>query len=182
MPEVFPFAPHLNEAWPRCETVTLSGHKARAFAPADQLLYLCAHGGRHLWFRLQWICDVAQLLYTQPNLDWDQLMAQAKTSGGERMLLLGLSVAYDLLGAPLPSAIETKIRKDRHTAKLTRQVKGYYFDAPLEIVKPWKETFFPLQLIDRPTDRLAYLPRLWWHQLRSSTFDKSRTSEPTQGA
>lgn len=169
MPEVFPFDPHLAEAWARCETVSLGGHKALAFAPEDQLLYLCAHGGRHLWFRLQWICDVAQLLRTRPDLDWDRLMAQAKASGGQRMLFLGLSLANDLLGAPLPPEIEQEVRRDRHIARLTRQVKRQLFEGSLEIVKPWKETLFPLQFIDHWPDRLLYLPRLWFQKLTATT-------------
>ncbi len=176
LPDIFPFDSQIDAAWARCETIALGGYKARAFAPEDQLLYLCAHGGRHLWRRLQWICDVAQLIYTRPDLDWTRLMAQAKASGGQRMLFLGLSVAQDLLGAPLSPAIAQTVRGHRHTAKLTRQVKRQYFEEPLAVIKPWKETFFPLQLIDRPADRLAYLPRLWWHKFRSSTFGKSRTS------
>lgn len=173
MPEVFPFAPHLADAWSRCETISLGGYKARAFAPADQLLYLCAHGSRHLWFRLQWICDVAQLLRTRPDLDWERLMVQARSSGGWRMLFLGLYLAHDLLGALLPPEIEQAVRNDRHTLKLANQITRRYFEAPLTVIKPWKETLFPLQLIDRPSDRLAYLPRLWFYQL----FNRSHHSK-----
>ena len=176
MPEVFPFDPQLAESWARCETVSLGGHKARAFAPEDQLLYLCAHGGRHLWMRLQWVCDVAQLLRTRPDLDWARLMAQAQASGGRRMLFLGLYVAHNLLGAPLPPNIAQSVRRDRHTAKLADQIKRQYFEAPLAIIKPWKETLFPLQLIDHPIDRLTYLPRLWQYNLTHRNHH-SKTSE-----
>lgn len=177
MPEVFPFDPQLDVAWARCETVSLGGYKARAFAPEDQLLYLCAHGGRHLWFRLQWVCDVAQLLRTRPDLDWARLMAQAKASGGRRMLFLGLYVAHDLLGAPLPPNIEEQIRRDRHTAKLANQVKHQLYEGPLEVVKPWKETLFPLQLIDHWPDRLLYLPRLWFQKLTTTNAHNQPMNE-----
>lgn len=165
MPNVFPFNPHFDEAVARCETVSVGGYKALAFAPEDQLLYLCAHGSRHRWFRLQWICDVAQLLRTRRNLDWPRLMAQVKSSGGQRMLFLGMSLAHDFFGAPLPPAMVQTILCDRHTVRLTRQIKSRYFEEPLEMIKPWKESLFPLQLIDHSIGRLTYLPKLWWHKL-----------------
>ena len=168
VPEVHPYDPHLAAAWTRCETISLGGHPALAFGPPDKLLYLCVHGSRHLWFRLQWICDVAQLLRTCPTLDWDRLMAQAKASGGQRMLFLGLSLAHDLLGAPLPPKIEERVRRDRPTARLTRQIKHQYFEGPLEIIKNWKETIFPFQLVDHWPDRLLYLPRLWFQKLTAT--------------
>jgi hypothetical protein len=177
LPEVFPFDSHLEAAWARCETVSLGGHKALAFAPADQLLYLCAHGSRHLWFRLQWICDVAQLIHTRPDLDWPRLMAQAKASGGPRMLYLGLSLAHDLLGAPLPPEIAQALRRDRHTAKLADQVKHQLYEGPLEITKPWKGTLFPLQLIAHWPDRLLYLPRLWFQKLTAANAHHQQTNE-----
>ncbi len=184
-PTVFPFSPFLEAVFARSESFTLGGQKVRTFSPEDLLLFLCVHGSKHLWLRLQWLCDVAQLLYTRPDLDWAQVMAQAKTSGGRGLLYLGLYLSNDLLGAPLPPDIKEIVRRDRATARLAKRVKHQLFEGMLDNNKPWTESIVALQFIDRPIDRITYFPRLWWHK-RSSTFGKSRTpqpaNQPTQGA
>jgi len=161
MDEDFPLRLDLTGIWARRVPLPLGGAQTSALAPEDLLLLLCAHGSRHLWMRLQWICDVAQLLRRYPALDWVSLLEAARLAGGRRALYLGLFLANDLLGAPLPPQLEQTIRRDAHTAELARRVRRQLFEGPLEIVKPWKEALFPLQLIDRLPDRLAYLPHLW---------------------
>lgn len=166
-PDVFPFAPDFEQVWGRCAPLSFADQTTLALAPEDLLLFLCAHGSRHLWFRLQWICDVTQLLQRTPQLDWDSLFDRARWAGGLRMLSFGLLLAHDLLGAPLPPAIERRLRHTAAINRLVRQVEHQFFSGPLTILKPWKEIFFPLLLIDRLSDRLTYLPRLW---LKKGTF------------
>ncbi|MCP5096200.1 MAG: nucleotidyltransferase family protein, partial [Chloroflexi bacterium] len=48
------------------------------FAPEDHLLYLCLHGYKHSWYRLSWVVDLACLISTYPNLDWEAVIIQAK--------------------------------------------------------------------------------------------------------
>jgi hypothetical protein len=148
MPPDFPFHLAPEGLWQRREAFSLGGIPTATLAPADLLLYLSAHGGRHLWLRLLWICDVAQLLRHNPNLDWAALLEQARASGGQRMLFLGLALAHELLGAPLPPEVEQAVRGDAQAAGLARRAKAQLFEAPLEIVKPWKEAAFRRELMD----------------------------------
>src|SRR5207253_975904 len=82
----------------------LAGRPWPAFAPARLLLILCVHGANHCWLRLNWLCDVAELLRRNPALDWPALAAEAERWGCRRILTLGLLLAHDLLDAPLPPA------------------------------------------------------------------------------
>jgi hypothetical protein len=166
LPEVFPFTPHFDQAWERCKKLPFAGGPVLSLAPEDLLLFLCAHGSRHLWFRLQWICDIAQLLRRYPTLDWAALLERARAAGGQRMLFLGLTLAQELLGAPLPPEAAAAVRRDAQAARLARRVEAQFYKGPLAVLKPWKETLFPLQMIDCWPDRLTYLPRLWLKQLR----------------
>src|SRR3712207_8653927 len=43
------------------------------------LLILCVHGTKHIWGRLSWICDVAELLRTQPDMDWEYVLDRKST-------------------------------------------------------------------------------------------------------
>lgn len=110
MPEDFPFHPDLKGIWERCESLSFGGAQATTLSPEDLLLFLCVHGSRHLWLRLQWLCDVAQLVRSHPALDWERVLAQAKIARGQRMLFLGIFLTKDILGAPLPPEIEQKAR------------------------------------------------------------------------
>jgi hypothetical protein len=148
MPEDFPFHLDPDGLWERREVFSFGGLPAATLAPADLLLYLCAHGSRHFWLRLQWICDVAQLIRRNPALDWERVMEQARIAGGQRMLFLGLALAHKLLAAPLPPEIAREVHGDAHTAKLVQRVWWQIFEGPLEIVKPWKEAAFRRELMD----------------------------------
>lgn len=175
VPEDFPFHQDLEGVWERRELVSFAGTTVATLSPEDLLLYLCVHGSRHLWLRLQWICDVAQLVRRHATMDWDRVVEQAKTSGGRRMFFLGIFLASDILGMSLPHEIEQEVRHDSQIAKLANQVRWQLFEGPLVIVKPWKETFFRLQLIDRAPDRIAYLPRYWFQKLTTINYRHKRT-------
>jgi hypothetical protein len=91
------------------------------------------------------------------------------------MFFLGIFLANDVLGMPLPHELEQEIRHDSPVAKLANQVRWQLFEGPLVIVKPWKETFFRLQLIDRARDRIAYLPRYWFQKLTTGHYRHTGT-------
>ncbi len=117
----------LEQIWRRLVPVMLAGTKILTLAPEDLLLVLCVHGARHVWERLDWICGVAELLRTHPELEWDRLIKYAQESGAERMLLLGLNLAEKLLAANLPSGIKDRIRADGAVSFLTERICGQLF-------------------------------------------------------
>ena len=101
-----------------------------ALAPADLLLFLCAHGAKHLWQRLEWIADVAELV-RRSQLDYDGLAARARAAGGGRVLRLGLFLAWDLLDAPLPAPLARSLAIDRSVTALGETVRERLFaDSP----------------------------------------------------
>jgi hypothetical protein len=61
------------------------------------LLYLCAHGARHSWFRLKWLVDLPYVLQSKA-WDWPALFAKARRMGCADALLLGLVLSQRLLG------------------------------------------------------------------------------------
>ncbi|MEM8810837.1 MAG: nucleotidyltransferase family protein, partial [Cyanobacteria bacterium P01_G01_bin.38] len=97
-------------------------HQFLTLHPDDLLLYLCVHGAKSLWERLGWICDVAELVRTNPTIDWEHLLKKAQTAKIERMLLLGLQLANQVLGMTLPSVITARINADLETQRLAQQV------------------------------------------------------------
>lgn len=106
--------------------------RVRALAPTDLLLILAVHGSKHLWERLLWICDIAQVIGHTPDLDWDTLLRDAKACGVERMTALGLSLARDVLGAALPREVETWLSGQPQALHLASQLRASLWDLPDE--------------------------------------------------
>ena len=137
------------------EPVTVVGTTVFVPSPEDLLLILCVHGSRHLWNRMKWICDVAELVRANQGMDWGQLVAQAENLGSERMLLLGLLLATDLLRAPLPDEILRRVRADPAAQSLAEQVYGRLFaeaDQPEGVVRHF---VFRTKVRERRRDRAS---------------------------
>jgi hypothetical protein len=117
----FPFLLEFDNITERLQKITLGGQSISVLAPEDLLLILCMHGEKHCWERLNWICDVAQVIHSQPSLNWPFLLAQAKQFNSERVLLMGLYLAHHLLEAPLPSEVLTRIQDERRFQTLAAQ-------------------------------------------------------------
>jgi hypothetical protein len=128
------FAFHLDPAllWTRAERLSLGGRELLSLANEDLLLMLCVHGANHCWERLAWICDLAELLRAQPALDWPRLLQTARDSGGERMLLLGLLLARDLLGTALPALAAERIAADAALPPLAATATAWLFRDPAQ--------------------------------------------------
>src|SRR5215213_4735975 len=118
-------APHLfastaqgDALWQNLIDFDLNGTTVKTFSADDLLFSLCVHGSRHLWERLGWICDVAELI-SRRSLDWSALLERATKADSERMFLLGLHLAEKLLDAPLPHEVKRRCDADKRLASLT---------------------------------------------------------------
>lgn len=106
--------------WPRRTTVQLAGADVPSLDPVSALLVLCMHGSRHTWSRLIWICDVAMLLESQPQLDWSLARREARRVGLGRCLALGVMLAHRVAGAAVPADVLKKFEKDRGARQLAQ--------------------------------------------------------------
>lgn len=113
--------------WKNSRHDTFEGMRIKTLAPEDLLLSLSVHGAKHLWERLSWIADIARLVEVDLDLNWEELLERARRTGTERMLLLGLYVAHDLLGANLPAHVEAKFETDEEIAPLAGQIYSRLF-------------------------------------------------------
>jgi hypothetical protein len=145
--------------WGQTRLVRLGGGTVSTFGPEDTILVLCVHGSSHLWERLGWICDVAELVQASEDLDWEWLVERAEAYKVKRMLLLGLFLASDLLDVVLPEKILREVRADQVVRKLAAQVRGDLFSED----RPSYKTFgrmtrwrFHLGMIERSRDKLRY--------------------------
>jgi Uncharacterised nucleotidyltransferase len=114
--------------WSRLVDVKLGGREVKGLSAEDLLLSLCVHGTKHLWERLAWVCDVSELLNARPQLDWPFVLRQARETRTERMLLLGLRLARELLDARVPAEVRARADAEPSVESLAGQVTARLFD------------------------------------------------------
>jgi hypothetical protein len=108
----FPAPPRLAEYFDRAADVDLSGKSIRTFCAEDALPIYCIHGTKDFWERLVWIADIAELLRSHHDMEWDSVWRTTSALRAERMVHLGLTLAADILDAHVPPEVLTRVRKD----------------------------------------------------------------------
>jgi hypothetical protein len=91
--------------WDGLPSVDLPGRRVRVLGAEDLLLVLCLHGSKHFWFSLGWLVDVAELVRTSEDLNWDRFLARATQRRCAKKVALGLLLAERWLQAPLPPGV-----------------------------------------------------------------------------
>lgn len=123
--------------WRRSRMLMLQGVALRVMCAEDSLLVMCLVGAKGKWKRLQMISDVAACLRKYPNLEWTRIAAMAAETGSVRILHLGLLLATELGGAPLPESVAGVVRQAASIGKLARAVVAAL------AVKPTAPRFLP---------------------------------------
>lgn len=103
--KLFSFSPDPVDLWNRAEPRTVGGVPVRALCPEDCLLVLSAHGMKHFWTRLTWICDIAQYVKANPSIHWRKLLKRSSALDARNMTLLGLVLAHRVLKAAVPQFV-----------------------------------------------------------------------------
>lgn len=120
----------LDWAWHGRRTVQLTGAAVPGMSPEKNLLMLCMHASRHVWSRLLWICDIAHLIASSPELDWDSVESQARELGLWKPLALGVLLAHRLVGCPLDRALLVSMQQDRTVLRLVGHFEKHVLTMP----------------------------------------------------
>jgi len=143
----------------RAVSITVAGRRMKTPSPEDLLLMLSVHAAKHVWSRLIWLCDVAQVL-RKNNLKWGWIQSQASALGVERILHITLLLANRFLAVPIPVAVENAVVADRAALAFSERIAiaiaaGVTYEEE-------KLSYFRLmmRLRERPIDRLRFLTRL----------------------
>jgi hypothetical protein len=139
-PHLFASSVNTDQLWQDSITLDLNGSQVKSFSAADLLFSLCVHGSRHLWERLGWICDVAELL-TRHRFNWTALLQRAASADNERMFLLGVHLAEQLLDAPLPDDIKQRCASDARLESLTTNIVAHLFNGTTHVPATSREIF-----------------------------------------
>ncbi len=155
--EAFPTPLDPQRLWEGLVPVMLGGREVLTFTPEDTLLLLCMHGAKHCWDKVQLIGDVARLLTVSGQLDWERVLRQAQTAVSVRPLYLGLRLAHDLLGCPLPEDVWHRVQADPVVPRMVTRVRARFFQQqdtwPMLVQNTWRGA----QALDTLRQRSRYV-------------------------
>jgi hypothetical protein len=135
-------------------TMSFGGMSMPTLSPHALLLELSLHGTKHLWERLKWICDIARFVRKHGGMDWSRMLNESRAAGTERMILVGLWLGRELLGAKLPAAASRRLSEERTAvASLGRDVCARLFEMSGPSGKAWEAWRFNLRARPRLGDR-----------------------------
>jgi hypothetical protein len=150
----YSFSPDPALVWSAAVPLTIAGQSILTLTPEALLMYLCAHGAQHDWNKLFWICDIAELLQQHPDLDWNWIMQHINRFGTATMLFLGLSLAHEVLGAPLPEATQQELAAHPQIAACTAQVKDILLQQKKTNHTSIRTHRLYFQTLDHPRDKV----------------------------
>lgn len=153
-----------------------------ALSPETWLLLLAIQLGKdccHWKVCLGQICDIAALLQTYPDLDFDQVVQRAKQLGCMRFLGIALILVQDFLHIDLPTHIQAylsqlaierklaawvscKIEKETDSPTIVPDDAGFWY-----FLRIYNHRFY-LQVRERPQDKLLYCAHWAWKIVRMS--------------
>lgn len=93
----------------RLNPVQLAGLQLQALSPADLLVVLCIHAGKHQWGCLEFLTALAYLIHRRPP-DWDQVELIARNCGAEGFVALGLRLMRDWMHSAVPERLACQAR------------------------------------------------------------------------
>jgi hypothetical protein len=112
-----------NEAaiWDRLHTVRHSNKELLSLSSEDYLVFLCQHGARHLWKRLTWLCDVSALIINN-SICCPSVLKIAKEAKNEKVLILGILLAENLMSITIPEEIINGFEIDKEVTNLSHKI------------------------------------------------------------
>jgi Uncharacterised nucleotidyltransferase/Methyltransferase domain len=150
---------NLEEMNSRLVPLQIGGQNLRTFSVEDLLVMLCVHGAKHFWERLAWIVDIAQLI-TSCEVDWPLLSEIAAKRESTRLLLLGLYLAHELVGASLPQSVLERTHGDAQVQWLASKVLEQYAGNSDSSIGVWPRALFRLRSCDGYWQGMRQLFRL----------------------
>ncbi|PSB01653.1 nucleotidyltransferase domain-containing protein [Merismopedia glauca] len=157
-PIYFPL--NLDDLQPRLEPFNLVGKQVLSFSATDTLLILCVNGSKECWHKLLRICDIAALISSHSEIDWEQLLKTATQLGSRRMVFLGLILAQELMGTVLPELVLKAIEKDKKGKLLAIEIENRLFLGIDQSLGQVDTSRYYLKMRERWRDRLWYIYHL----------------------
>ncbi len=139
-------------------SVKINNHAIKTLSAEMLLVYLCLHGSKHAWERIEWINDV-YMLVSNTTLDWIKVVDITKVMECKLSFYLGLNLSKKLYNISLPEEIEAMIDTN-NINNLTQDVFEFLQDSIVskeDYSKYQKVNLFQLKLLDTKMKKIKHL-------------------------
>jgi hypothetical protein len=157
-PKSFVFNLTTKDVMSRLQRVRLMNNDVLTFGPEDLVIYLSIHGSKHLWWRLEWIGSLAEVIKSS-SLDWGVVVARASAANCKRILALGLRLAQLISGEVVPDHVFASIDGDGRMARIAKHFYANLFLREPSEPESSETNLYNLQVMDRKRDALASIAR-----------------------
>lgn len=151
--EMFSFQLEADKLWQAAYVARCGDISFLSLAPEHLLLYLCAHGTKHCWRNLCWLCDVAALVQAHPHMDWHACIRSAEAAGCDLLLKHTLLFSEQVLGVELPEPIKQYSRNDARARTLSGVARQFLLAQPGDNPGYLKAMSYHLAFARRGRDR-----------------------------
>jgi hypothetical protein len=139
----------VNMSWflQQRETIDLLGATTQVLGPERLVLALSIHGARHIWARLSWVGELAEIIRRSPGIDWEIVRAEASRAGFTAPFAASVLLAHEWFDAPRPAWLgdDPSVRR---LAEIARR---------------------PLSTVERDDGRLSDRLQWTWHAAPTGT-------------
>ncbi|MCK5003973.1 MAG: nucleotidyltransferase family protein [Candidatus Aminicenantes bacterium] len=145
-----------KEQFERTEVVGILDQKIDVLSVEDTIVYLCINSAKDQWNSLRMVADLSFLIRSDPEIDWEVLIKNARSRGILRMILSGLLFISVITKESLPEIVMMEIQKDNRVKTLSEKyLSGAFLEFPEkkdpDIVKSLVKT------LDSPSRKIRFL-------------------------
>lgn len=159
-----------EDIWKSSYICDLQNHQIKTLQPDILLPYLCAHGSKHRWERIEWLVDIDRLVRSDIEMNWNKITYIAKQSHTMTQLLLGLSLANELFHTPMIKKIEDQF-KEKKIISLKNEILTFLTEGVKQ-----RGYFYHLQLQDSFQDKCLFT---WSSFVKPTPSDVEMTDVPS---
>jgi hypothetical protein len=143
-----------EQLWQNLVEIDLMGHPTQTFNPELTLMIQCVNVGKEaLQPSFKQICDVAQIIKSYPDLNWEKALELSGAFHCQQLFLSGLQTTHLLLSVTLPSGIREKLIENTASMKLIFDHNHNSLSAR-NTPGIWSEYREQLKTVDRPRDKI----------------------------
>lgn len=89
----------------------INNNKINTISNEKFLVYLCVHGSKHLYERVEWVCDIDKFIKNH-DINWNKVDKLLKNDNSKRFFLLGLFLSKLLFDTKFDKKYEDEYDKD----------------------------------------------------------------------
>ena len=166
--EIIPRAPiRLNTKyfWKETQKTGISNTTIQTLSPEKMLLALSLDGLEHSWGQLKHICDLGELIQSNPDLNWEQVLHESYLLDIRRILHLSLLLANELLEVNLPEKILEEAYKEQSVKDLAKHICSRITKGTVSIPDEKEKMFFYLKIKEDSSWEQITQSQNAWHPI-----------------